>query len=206
MTNENFLDLCCKGQPGDLNFFHRDIENCQPSHYVDGVWVQMTGEMCHVQILYQPIYDEVQKCQVDWWVISANGKIVAKEKLSENLAAVADPATLTLYLSRICDITPEGQKKITDYAASRLGTPYNMEIIKNIASKQALTEIPIIGFFINKNIWKEKSQDFPGTICSKEATLCVRVLQPDFLKDFDINSISPTRVWEAEGHEPVVKT
>jgi hypothetical protein len=144
------------------------------------------GELCHVEYAINNIT-----------VISADGQKVSYNSL-EKYKNILDQ--VELFILFVKNIKDDDIKKMTAFEISRIGTLYNWDIIKNQAIKLAMCKIPVIGFFINKYIWKKDKNKTPmsGTICSKECALTVRTVISDFLSDKNIDDISPSDFLESE--------
>jgi hypothetical protein len=157
---------------------------------------QLGGQICHIEIVIRKIIEN--GIVTDLEVITANGKIVAKELTSHKLKDDTD-----IYIVGVRGITMNERMRMIGLATAEadLGVIYNWDIIKVMARKTFLTGLWFVGFFINKYTWTTPpwgNKEMPGTVCSKSCAKYIRSIKPDFMKKYWIDYITPSAIFNAD--------
>jgi len=147
MTKEEFESNVPLIQPLDFIFVSVDPNKADKSELASLITQWGTGQFCHVEVK-APDCGEEQNI-----VITANGKKVCYEKLKKYLV---NPKAYKLTIKRLRNISNEGQVKMIAEIDRQIkaNINYDWQGIRGMAYKSLLTKIPVLGFFINKFIWK----------------------------------------------------
>jgi hypothetical protein len=198
MTSAELTALLDIVKVGDILGYHVDPTNAGFSG-LPSVLTELGGELCHVEIVAEKIYDTTGKC-IDLNCIVADGTEVCYHTFVTRL----NPLDIfTIFILEYEGCTQEQRGQMLELAITEAWETlvYNWDIIEIIGTKQAETEIPIVGFFFNKFVWTTPPSDgkeLPGTICSKSVTKYIRSVFPTFMKGYWIDYITPSAIFNCE--------
>jgi len=165
-----------------------------------------TGYFCHTEVYYG------NKDGQKHTVITANGEKVTWDCLDRYVETI--PKAYKLVVKRIKKLEVNDIDPMVNEMFRQIGIKYDKGQLAGLAFKGFLTKIPVLGFFINKFIWKVGTpfSSAEKLICSESACLIGRAPKLEdgnskypLCKDYDLQSVTPSILAEDRFLETVVE-
>jgi len=192
MTEKDFDEAYARAENGD--FFSIDIsdEGSLKDDFgqLAGVLIQFgTGGYAHIGY--------VREKDIDMSV-----EAIDKGTVPTNIVkAYRGKSSVGITFWRLKDMTPEKLKIMNDTCDTIVGQkhPYAWGNVLRLGGRALLCKIPLLGWFINKFVWKIPyiGDDGKDLFCSEVATIIARSADKEFRKDYQPNEVTPTMFCES---------